>query len=367
MSRYRRSNSGSGIMLFIVTLISVAAVVVGAVFHTEIGAWAKKLKEKLTDDKKQEQVEGTDDGATVNEEWKDFYLEHQSVKYGNWGSGASIRSHCHYVFSEEKYQEIVNDENKVLYGLRVRYSLYEKAMNSGVTLEEELEKYFLEDKDLLDEELSNRFFNLPERYVDDEGNVKYLYSAYNASAFTTYSDLNTRKVNVVVIATKGEDGTYSFEYPSLKPGKSYGDWDVMSTPVYMASRYLNAVSCEEETYNEEVVKQCREAISKGVAQAKGVSESAYVAGEHTLTVDTSEKLQLKVGETKQLVVPITPNIGVQIVYNVRGFKEGDTAPTHYDYVTVTESGAVTAKKAGKCSIGVMIAGVEYYVEVEITE
>lgn len=175
MSRYyRRNNSGNAIWIFIVTLVCVAAVIFGAVFHTELGNWAKKLKDKLTEDKKQEQVEGKDDGTTVDEDWKDFYFERQSVKYGSWMGDNSMAKHCHYVFSEEKYQEIVNNENSFLVGAVVSYSKYKERVEEYGTLEKYLDYFWSTQTSWLDSQFSNRLSNLPERYVDEYGNKKYM-------------------------------------------------------------------------------------------------------------------------------------------------------------------------------------------------
>ena len=353
MSRYRGNRSLWTIIA--VAVIAAVLAIFGFVYRENIVGWFKGLggeKSPTTSESGGGNTSGSSQTDITHIE--DFELNRVFLRYTQREVGGDTSAmSVEYNVPHDLALDVANDDNKIFFIKAFKLSEYKTKLESGMTSAEMVAEWYEADgKDKLD--FTSVF--CPEWCIgeDDKGR-----NVLRSTTSISYDSYNTRIILLGVVGTKNGDSV-TFECAGFN-GRAYDDWSVSPSLVYLASAYLNQLDRLVTYENSDMRAAANEIISKGIAQAKGVAEADYVTGQ-TYELNKEEVQTVKVGETKQLNVAISPDIDVEVLYVGSTFDYD-----FYDNYDLTFDGKVTGKKAGLYDVIVLVCGVRHRFTLEIVE
>ena len=172
-------------------------------------------------------------------------------------------------------------------------------------------------------------------------------------ANVVYKNMNRQFVGIgVVITTK--DGVSTYQYASFENGVDYRT--NARSVAYVSSAALNAHVLGIESFDETRLAKLKSYVNMSVDSANGLLSPTHDDSTYDLKITTGQTASLTVGETYAIKTEITPNVAVPIWYR----------STDTNVISVSSTGEVIAHKSGTATVRILLAGVEYGVEITVT-
>ncbi len=374
MANYNRYNRGGGsdrgLIATIVAIVLAGILAVVAIINWDgIKTWFKSLGSGSNIEAPAGDEDGAGNSGGTSDDFTDgndqtteedtFTFDRTFLRYTGAEETSGVITKMTYECNVpyELGREVALDPDKIFKCTLLNYStIYQPHIEAGYSPEEILMERYESGKLTLNFDAGADEWT-PEYNVDQYGNRRCVL---RATVSLDYADYNNRYVPVFSVATRnGENVTFqAADYGD----RNWDDWSVSPSIVYLASSVMNQMTRSVTYHNTDLWNMCDVVVQKGIAQAQGVAEADFVAVEadpsivnlgasSLLTVNTSDVLTVKVGETKKLNVVVSPAVDLQVNYFAN-----NSDMLNWDGYVVTPDGQITGLKAGTYTVSVTIAG-----------
>ena len=341
--------------------LSVVTLVVGVVYHEPIANAFGVTFEKES---------GTPSvgGEVTETEYKDLSLMRSYVRNVPNGGFEFI---CEYNVTDTYLNTVLSSEDKVFISMQIDYAEYERLAEEGFEHEEIIssmanlkgEEMEMTRNEWLSYAFDKSVENSPQVVMNESGDLSVRFRFKLSSSMITYETLNTRLLRVMAVLEKGEDGTVTFNDIGDFGGRAYDDMDVSGSIAYYTSRELNRLRMADASYNADLLNVFKTKFKEACCLSAGQETADITKVTFCDEAEVYKTVEMTVGEEKTLEI-VCP---YDVDYRVDFRKEFDEKASQYGGITVTNTGKVTALKAGTYKLNAYAFGQRFHYTINVVE